>query len=104
MTALPVWFWSLLGGLALGPIGLAILWPACSQGALALMKRLVITILVKLALAGIGLYLAIKQLQLPVNELVLGFFAGYLLSLILEISLCLWKVRKCARDVGSLSP
>ena len=96
MTALPVWLWGLLGGLALGPISLLILWPACSRGALALMKRLVITILMKLSLAGVGLYVAIKQIGVPAQELIIGFFAGYFISLILEITLCLRKVRKCA--------
>lgn len=102
MTALPVWLWGLLGGLILGPIGLAILWPACSRGVLPLMKRLVIAILIKLALAGVGLYWAIKHLGWEPTGLVLGFFAGYLISLVLEISLCLWKVRKCASSVGHI--
>jgi hypothetical protein len=96
MAVLPVWLWGLLGGLALGPLSLLILWPACAQGALPLLKRLVITMLMKLALSGVGLYLAIKQLNLPARDLILGFFAGYLISLILEITLCLRKVRKCA--------
>jgi hypothetical protein len=100
MNALPVWLWGLLGGLVLGPLSLLILWPACSQGTLALLKRLVVTVLLKLALAGIGLFLAIKQLHLPAPALVLGFFAGYLISLILEITLCLKKVRKCAEAAG----
>jgi hypothetical protein len=99
MNALPVWLWGLLGGLVLGPLSLIILWPACSKGAMALLKRLVITVLLKLLLAGIGLYLAIKQWHLPAQGLVLGFFAGYLISLVLEISLCLGKVRKCAKVV-----
>jgi hypothetical protein len=100
MNALPVWLWGLLGGLVLGLLSLLILWPACSEGAMALLKRMVITVLLKLLLAGIGLFLAIKQLHLPAQSLVLGFFAGYLISLCLEISLCLWKVRKCAEVVG----
>ncbi len=102
MTELPAWLWGLVGGLVLGPVSLAILWPACSRGALALLKRLVISMLLKLALAGIGLYVAIKHLGLPARELIIGFFAGYLISLAVEITLCIWKVRRCASESGSL--
>jgi hypothetical protein len=103
MSAIPVWIWALSGGLLLGPLGLLILWPGCSRGALSLMKRFTISILLKLVLAGIGFYVALKYLRLPVEQLVYGFFAGYTISLILEISICAWKVRKCAQNISSPS-
>lgn len=81
--------------MVLGPIGLFILWPGCAKGPLALLKRFVISVLVKLVLAGVGLWLAIKNLHLQPKPLVLGFLAGYILSLILEIIPCIWKVRRC---------
>ncbi|HEX7343044.1 MAG TPA: hypothetical protein VF398_02185, partial [bacterium] len=75
----------------------------CPRGALSLMKRFTISVLIKLFLAGVGFYLAIKHFKLPIEPLVYGFFGGYCLSLILEISLCAWKVRKCAQNVTSAS-
>ncbi len=103
MSEIPVWIWSLAGGLLLGPIGLLILWPGCRRGALSLMKRFTISILLKLVLAGVGFYVALKYLHLPVEPLVYGFFAGYTLSLILEVSICAWKVRKCVQNVTPAS-
>ena len=103
MNGIPIWVWALAGGLLLGPIGLLILWPGCSRGALSLMKRFTIGILLKLALAGLGFFIALKYYRLPVNPLVYGFFAGYTISLILEVSLCAWKVRKCAQNATSAS-
>ncbi|RJP82703.1 MAG: hypothetical protein C4524_00360 [Candidatus Zixiibacteriota bacterium] len=96
MYGLPVWLWGLLGGLALGPIGLLILWPACSRGASALLQRFVATVLIKLVLAGIGLWVGLRILDMTPYPLVFGFFAGYFVSLIVEILLCLQRVRKCA--------
>ncbi len=93
---IPLWLWGVFGGLALGPIGLGILWGGCSRGAVALMKRFVISVLVKLVIAGIGFWIAIKKIEATPDPLVYGFLVGYLLSLILEISICLWKVRRCA--------
>ncbi len=60
------------------------------------MKRFVISVLVKLALAGVGIYLALKYCHLSVEPIIIGFMAGYCISLFLEITLCLRKVRKCA--------
>ena len=107
MNGIPIWLGAMAGGLLLGPIGLLILWPGCSRGALSLMKRFTISILLKLVLAGIGFYVTLKYLRLPAQPLVYGFFAGYTISLILEVSICAWKVRKCAQNltfVSSSSP
>ena len=103
MSEIPIWIWALAGGLLLGPIGLLILWPGCSRGALSLMKRFTISILLKLVLAGIGFFIALKYFRLPVQPLVYGFFAGYTISLVVEVSLCAWKVRKCAQNATSAS-
>jgi hypothetical protein len=103
MGGFPIWLWALIGGLSLGPLGLLILWPGCSRGALSLMKRFTISVLLKLLLAGIGFYVALKHLKWPIEPLVYGFFAGYAISLILEISICAYKVRKCAQNLASTS-
>lgn len=98
MPDFPIWMWGGLAGLALGPVGLLILWPGCSRGPLALMKRFVISVLVKLILAGVGLWLAIKFLSVQPKPLILGFLAGYIISLFLEIVPCIWKVHRCTID------
>lgn len=103
MSGIPIWLWAMAGGLLLGPIGLLILWPGCSRGALSLMKRFTVSVLLKLLLAGIGFYFAVKHFRLPVEPIVYGFLGGYVLSLILEISICAWKVRKCAQITTSAS-
>lgn len=95
-----MWIWGTLVGLALGPLGLVILWPACSRGPLALMKRFVISVLAKLILAGVGLWLAIKLLTVPPTPLVFGFFGGYVVSLAVEIIPCIMKVRKCSTSIS----
>lgn len=100
MSGIPVWLWGAVGGLALGPLGLVILWPACSHGPLALMKRFVISVLAKLILAGAGLWAAIKLLAVPPIPLVFGFFGGYVVSLAVEIIPCIMKVRKCSTRVS----
>ena len=100
MLALPTWAWGAIGGLALGPIGLLILWPGCSHGALALLKRFVISVLIKLLIVGLGFWVAIKQLNLEPGQLVLGFLSGYILSLFLEIIPCIWKLRRCSSDAS----
>jgi hypothetical protein len=98
MLGFPEWAWGVVGGLALGPIGLLILWPGCSRGAQALLTRFVVSVLVKLLLAGIGFWVVIKFLHLNAPELVLGFMGGYFISLFLEIIPCIWKVRRCANQ------
>ena len=103
MSSLPVWLWGLLGGLALGPMGLLILWGGCARGPLSLLKRFAISMVVKLTLAFLGFWLAVKQLHFPVEPLIYGFFGGYFLSLIMEISVCLWKVRRSAQNAAAAS-
>jgi len=99
VCGVPVWLWGALGGLLLGPVGLVILWPGCSRGAVSLLKRFAVSMLIKLGLALVGFYVALKQLGMSPEPLAYGFFVGYFLSLILEISLCAGKVRKCAENL-----
>lgn len=100
MAGLPIWLWGMLGGLILGPIGLVILWPGCSKGPKSLLIRFTISMLTKLIIAGIGLWLAIKYIKIKPEPLVYGFFVGYLISLFLEIIPCVWKLRRCNTKVS----
>ncbi|MFH1862841.1 MAG: ATP synthase subunit I [bacterium] len=103
MSSLPVWFWGAVGGVILGPIGLWIIWPACSSNNSSpqrLLKRFVVAFLVKLLLVGIGLVVAVKVLHLQPKPLVLGFLGGYLISLFLEIIPCIWKLRQWTKDTS----
>lgn len=100
MLGLPEWAWGILGGLVLGPLGLLILWPGCSRGAQALLLRFVVSVLVKLFIAVIGLLVAIKFLHLNPKPLVYGFLSGYVVSMFLEIIPCIRKVRRCATEAS----
>ena len=95
MSGIPLWFWGALGGLALGLVGLFILLPGCTRGAEGLLKRFVITFIIKLFIAGIGFWLVIKQFKIPYEPIVYGFLVGYFISLFVEILPCIWKLHRC---------
>ena len=98
MSGIPVWIWGALGGLLLGIVGFLILYPACDKGAQKLLKRFVISVLVKLILAGFGFWLGLKVFNLQPVPLVLGFLAGYIVSMFIEILPCIWKLRRCVKE------
>jgi hypothetical protein len=98
MSGIPVWFWGALGGLLLGIVGFLILYPACDKGATQLLKRFVISVLVKLVLAAGGFWLGIKLFNLDPTPLVMGFLGGYVISMFVEILPCIWKLRRCMKE------
>ncbi len=100
MSGIPVWLFGMIGGLSLGVIGLFILLPACAKGAPALLKRFVISFLLKLFLVGLGFWIAIKLYAIDPIPLVIGFFVGYIISMFLEILPCIWKLRRCMKDAN----
>ena len=102
MSDVPIWLWGGIGGLLLGVIGLSILWPACSKDFQALLKRFVISMLVKLFLTGGGFWVAIKVLYLDPVPLVIGFSFGYVISMFLEVIPCIWKIRKCTNQTPGI--
>jgi len=95
MSGMPLWIWGASGGLFLGIVGLFILLPGCTRGVQALLKRYVITFILKLLIAGIGFWLVIKQFKLDYKPIIIGFLIGYFISLFVEILPCIWKIRKC---------
>ena len=95
---IPIWVWGGLSGLALGLIGLIILYPGCKKGTKSILIRFVVSFLLKLFLAGAGFWLAIKYYNIESKPLALGFMAGYFFSLFIEIIPCIWKLRQCTEN------
>ena len=98
MSGIPAGLWGALGGLFLGIVGFLILYPACDKGAQKLLKRFVISVLIKLLLAGVGFWLSLKVFSLPPLPLVIGFLGGYVVSMFIEILPCIWKLRRCVKE------
>ncbi|MCX6640827.1 MAG: hypothetical protein NTW14_10150 [bacterium] len=101
MSAVPVWLWGTIGGIILGPIGLAILWPGCARGAQSLLNRFILSSILKLIIAGAGLIIGVKALHFDPKPLAIGFLVGYILSLFVEVIPCIWKLRQCSKNPPS---